>query len=330
MGEQVDRPTVVLAMAPHLPARLFAPRVAERLRAVADVLGEITEFGSADAQSLLAKADVLVTGWGAPPVDAAVLATTPRLRAVIHAGGSVAGHMAAAVLDRGIVVSSATCADALPVAEYTLAMILLANKEILAMAQRYRAERRPLDLIDDYPATGNFGRTVGIVGASRVGRRVLRLLTSFDLHLLLADPDVTDADAAELGAERVDLPVLFKRSNVISLHAPETRGLVTAELLAAMPDGSTLINTSGGALIDHDALLRHLRTGRISAVLDVTEPDLPAADSPLWDLPNVLLTPHAAGALGTELARLGECAVDEVARLAAGEPLAFAVDSVSL
>ena len=198
------------------------------------------------------------------------------------------------------------------------------------MAQRYRAERRPLDLVDDYPATGNFGRTVGIVGASRVGRRVLRLLTSFDLHLLLADPDVTDADAAELGAERVDLPVLFQRSNVISLHAAETRGLVTAELLAAMPDGSTLINTSGGALIDHDALLRHLRTGRISAVLDVTEPDLPAADSPLWDLPNVLLTPHAAGALGTELARLGECAVDEVARLAAGEPLAFAVDSASL
>jgi phosphoglycerate dehydrogenase-like enzyme len=323
MGEQVDRPAVVLAMAPHLPARLFAPRVAERLHAVADVLGEITEFGSADAQSLLAKADVLVTGWGAPPVDAAVLAATPRLRAVIHAGGSVA----AAVVDRGIVVSSATYADALPVAEYTLAMILLANKDIMAMAQRYRAERRPLDLIDDYPATGNFGRTVGIVGASRVGRRVLRLLTSFDLHLLLADPDVTDADAAELGAERVDLPVLFQRSNVISLHAPETPGLVSAELLAAMPDGATLINTSGGTLIDHDALLRHLRTGRISAVLDVTEPDLPAADSPLWDLPNVLLTPHAAGALGTELARLGECAVDEVARLAAGEPLAFAVDS---
>jgi phosphoglycerate dehydrogenase-like enzyme len=317
MGERVDRPTVVLAMAPHLPARLFPPPVAERLRAVADVLGEITEFGSADAQSLLANADVLVTGRGAPPVDATVLAGAPRLRAVIHAGGSVADN--AAALDRGIVVSTANCADALPVAEYTLAMILLANKDVRAMAQRYRAERRPLDLVDDYPATGNFGRTVGIVGASRVGRRVLRLLSSFDLHLLLADPDVTDADAAELGAERVDLPVLFQRSNVISLHAPETRGLVGAELLAAMPDGATLINTSGGALIDHDALLRHLRTGRISAVLDVTEPDLPAADSPLWDLPNVLLTPHAAGALGTELARLGEYAVDEIARLAARE-----------
>jgi phosphoglycerate dehydrogenase-like enzyme len=333
MGEQVGRPIVVLAMAPDLPARLFAPQVAERLRAVADVHGEITEFASTDAQSLLAKADVLVTGWGAPPVDEAVLAVAPRLRAVIHAGGSVTDHVAAAVLDRGIVVSSATCANTLPVAEYTLAMILLANKDVRAMAQRYRTERRPLDLIGDYPATGNFGRTVGIVGTSRVGRRVLRLLTSFDLRLLLADPYVTEADAAELGAAHVDLPALFQRSDVISLHTsvrPETRGLVSAALLAAMPDGATLINTSGGALIDHDALLRHLRTGRISAVLDVTEPDLPAADSPLWDLPNVLLTPHAAGALGTELARLGECAVDELARLAAGEPLAFAVSRLAL
>jgi phosphoglycerate dehydrogenase-like enzyme len=326
MGEQVDRPAVLLAMAPHLPARLFAPPVAERLRAVADVLGEITEFGSAAARSLLAQAEVLITGWGVPPLDDAVLAGTPRLRAVIHAGGSVTEH---AVLGRGIVVSSANRANTLPIAEYALAMILLANKDVRAMAQRYRAERRPLDVVDDYPAAGNFGRTVGIVGASRVGRRVLRLLSSFDLRLLLADPDVTEADAAELGAERVDLPALFERSNVISLHAPETRGLVSAELLAAMPDGATLINTSGGAMIDHDALLRHLRTGRISAVLDVTEPDLPAADSPLWDLPNVLLTPHAAGALGTELARLGECAVDEVARLAAGEPLAFAVSSLA-
>jgi phosphoglycerate dehydrogenase-like enzyme len=260
----------------------------------------------------LVRAEVLVTGWGAPPVDDAALAGMPRLRAVIHAGGSVTEH----VLDRGIVVRAATCANTLPVAEYTLAMILLANKDIRAMAQRYRAERRPLDLVGDYPVTGNFGRTVGIVGASRVGRRVLRLLASFDLRLLLADPDVTDADAAELGADHVDLPGLFRRSNVISLHAPEPPGLVSAELLAAMPDGATLINTSGGDLIDHDALLRHLRTGRISAVLDVTEPDLPAADSPLWDLPNVLLTPHAAGAMGTELARLGECAVDEIARLA--------------
>jgi phosphoglycerate dehydrogenase-like enzyme len=274
---------------------------------------------------LLANVDVLVTGWGAPPVDTAVLAATPRLRAVIHAGGSRTDHVAAAVLDRGIVVSSPTGADTLPVAEYTLAMILLANKDVRSMAQRYRAERRPLDLIDDYPAAGNFGRTVGIVGASRIGRRVLRLLTSFDLRLLLADPDVTAAEAAELGAELVDLPVLFERSDVISLHTPETRGLVSAVLLAAMPDGATLINTSGGALIDHEALLRHLRAGRISAVLDVTEPDLPAAGSPLWDLPNVLLTPHAAGALGTELARLGACAVDELARFAAGEPLAFAV-----
>jgi phosphoglycerate dehydrogenase-like enzyme len=158
---------------------------------------------------------------------------------------------------------------------------------------------------------------------------VLRLLAPFDLRPLLADPYVTAADAAELGAELVELPDLFRRSDVVSVHAPalpETRGLVSAALLALLPDGATLINTARGALIDEYALIAQLRTGRISAVLDVTEPEPPAVDSPLWQLPNVLLTPHAAGALGTELFRLGTCAADELARFAAGEPLAFAVD----
>jgi phosphoglycerate dehydrogenase-like enzyme len=212
-------------------------------------------------------------------------------------------------------------------------MILLANKDIRSMAQRYRAERRPIHVVDEYPGVGNLGRTVGIVGASLVGRHVLRLLAPFDLHPLLADPYLTAADAAELGAELVELPELFRRSDVVSVHAPAlpaTRGMIDATLLAMLPDGSTLINTARGSLVDEHALVANLRTGRISAVLDVTEPELPAADSPLWDLPNVLLTPHAAGAVGTELARLGATAVDELTRFAAGEPLAHPVDPARL
>jgi len=322
--------TVALAMAAHLPPRLFPPPLDDRLRAVASIQLDrvLTSFDSA-----LADVDVLITGWGCPMIDEAVLADAPGLRAVIHAAGSVKAHVGPAVFDRGIVVSSAATANARPVAEYTLAMILLANKEILSMAQRYRAERRPIHAIDEYPAVGNLGRTVGIIGASLVGRHVLRLLAPFDLHPLLADPYLTAADAAELGAELVELPELFRRSDVVSVHAPalpETRGMIDATLLAMLPDGATLINTARGSLIDEGALMAHLRTGRISAILDVTEPEPPAADSPLWDLPNVLLTPHAAGAVGTELARLGATAVDELTRFAAGEPLAFPVDPARL
>ena len=326
MGEPL---TAALAMADHLPPRLFPPPLGDRLRAVASIqLDRVTSFDAA-----LADVDVLITGWGCPMIDDAVLAHAPRLRAVIHAAGSVKGHVGPAVFDRGIVVSSAAAANARPVAEYTLAMILLANKDIRSMAQRYRAERRRIHVVDEYPGVGNLGRTVGIVGASLVGRHVLRLLAPFDLHPLVADPYLTAADAAGLGAELVELPELCRRSDVVSVHAPAlpaTRGMIDATLLALLPDGATLINTARGCIVDEPALLAHLRTGRISAILDVTEPEPPAADSPLWDLPNVLLTPHAAGAVGTELARLGAAAVDELTRFAAGEPLAFPVDPARL
>ena len=326
MGEPI---TAALAMFEHLPPLLFPSTLADRLRATAHVQDRVLTTWDGP----LAEVDVLITGWGCPPIDAAVLAAAPRLRAVIHAAGTVKTHIGAAVFDRGIVVSSAAAANARPVAEYTLAMILLANKDIRSMAQRYRAERRKIDLVAEYPTVGNLGRTVGVIGASRVGREVLRLLAPFDLHPLLADPYVTPAEAAELGAELVDLPELFRRSDIVTVHAPalpETRGMIDAPLLAMLADGATLINTARGSVVDQDALLAHLRIGRISAVLDVTEPELPPADSPLWHLPNVLLTPHAAGALGTELSRLGACAVDELGRFAAGEPFAFAVDPAQL
>lgn len=332
MGEPL-RPKAVLAMTDHLPRRLFPPPLADRLHAVVDVdLDHVfTDFATTD--SVLADAEVLITGWGCPMIDEPVLAAAPRLRAVVHAAGTVKGHVGAAVFDRHIAVSSAVSANAVPVAEYTIAMILLANKDVLAMSRRYRAERRRLDLVVDYPDTGNLGRTVGIVGASRVGRRVLRLLAPFDLPVLLTDPFVTAAEAARLGAERVELDELFARSDVVSVHAPalpETRGMIGARQLAALANGATLINTSRGSLVDQEALVRELRTGRISAVLDVTDPEVPQPDSPLWELPNVLLTPHVAGALGNELGRLGACVVDELARFAAGEPLRHAVDPVRL
>jgi phosphoglycerate dehydrogenase-like enzyme len=106
--------------------------------------------------------------------------------------------------------------------------------------------------------------------------------------------------------------------------------MVNGDRLAAMRTGATLINTARGSLVDQDALLAELRRGRISAMLDVTEPEITVTDSPLWDLPNVILTPHVAGALGNELARLGSDAVDEVLRVIGAEPLRHPVDPAVL
>jgi phosphoglycerate dehydrogenase-like enzyme len=140
-------------------------------------------------------------------------------------------------------------------------------------------------------------------------------------------------DAEELGAEPVGLDALCRRSQVLSIHAPalpETRAMVDAARLALLPDGATLINTARGSLVDQDALENELRTGRISAVLDVTEPEVLPSGSALWDLPNLVITPHLAGSIGAELRRIGASAAAEASRIAAGQPLRHPVRATAL
>jgi phosphoglycerate dehydrogenase-like enzyme len=182
-------------------------------------------------------------------------------------------------------------------------------------------------------AIGNYRRNVGIVGASRIGRRVIELLKPFDYRLLLADPTLDAAEAAGLETEKVDLDELMRQADVVSLHAPSlpsTRHMIDARRLSLMKDGATLINTARGILIDEAALLSALKTGRIDAVLDVTDPEIPEAGSAFYDLPNVFLTPHIAGAIGLERARLGEMAVDEVERFVTGQPLLYQIHQANL
>ncbi|MFC4499518.1 MULTISPECIES: hydroxyacid dehydrogenase [Streptomyces] len=327
-------PIALFAMNPvHLP-ELFPPRLMTRLQELVriDPALVVRDFSDPAAAATLARAEVLVTGWGCPPVDARVLAAAPRLRTVLHAAGSVRHLVGEAFWDRGLTLSSAVEANALPVAEYTLAAILLAGKDAFGLRERFRSERvHPGPT--DYATVGNLGRRVGIVGASRVGRRVLELLRPFDLSVSLYDPYVDAAEAAVLGAAPLPLDELLRTSDIVSVHAPdtpETHHMLSRERLALLPDGGVLINTSRGALIDHTALTEELVSGRISAVLDVTDPEPLPADSPLHRLPNVFLTPHIAGSLGNELARLGGTVVAELERMAAGLPLAHPVHRTTL
>ncbi|MFB7507985.1 hydroxyacid dehydrogenase [Streptomyces broussonetiae] len=304
----------------------------DRLHTVAriDTTTTITTIDDADPATAarLARTEVLFTHWGAPALTEDALRRMPRLRAVVHAAGSVKHHVTDAVWKHGITVSSAAAANAVPVAEFTLAAILFAGKRVLDIAHAYARTRTRPGLLPYYTGHGNYRRTVGVVGASRVGRRVIELLRPFDLHVLLYDPYVDPAEARALGAEPAGLDELAARSDVVSIHAPqlpETRHMFDARRLALLKDGATLVNTARGSLVDTDALTAYLRTGRLNAVLDVTEPDLPPADSPLYTLPNVLLTPHIAGSLGTELGRMTDWAVDELARYARGLPFAHPV-----
>ena len=323
-------PTVVLAMQPRLTAGVLTPAHLERLRACARLADPdpLTGFEDARALEQLAGAEILLTGWGCPPIDEWVLANAPGLRAIVHAAGTLKGHVSEACLDRKLIVSSAAAANALPVAEYTLAAILFANKRVLHLRERYRELRQFRLWAEEAPGLGNYRRVVGVVGASRIGRRVIELLGPFDLEVLVTDPTLSAAEVRALGAEAVELDELVRRADVVSLHAPllpETHQLIDRRRLALMRDGAVLINTARGALVDTDALTEELVSGRLDAVIDTTDPEVLPADSPLYELDNVLLTPHVAGSMGAETERMGWLAVEEIERYARGEPLAHAI-----
>ncbi|WP_251095430.1 hydroxyacid dehydrogenase [Streptomyces sp. Caat 7-52] len=329
-----ERPRAMFAMTPQNVPLVFPPELMARLRACVEIDSTLVadDFTEPRVREALAGTEILLTGWGCPRLDPAVLDAAPELRAVLHAAGSVKGLTGPEVWQRGIAVSSAADANAVPVAEYTLAMILLAGKDVFALRDRLR-DRRAFPYGGILPGVGNHGRRVGVVGASRIGRRLLELLRPHDLAVTLADPYVDAAEAARLGVPLLPLDELLRTSDIVTLHAPhtaETRHLVGARELALMPTGSVLINTARGALLDHEALVAELRAGRLSAVLDVTDPEPLPADSPLYDLPNAFVTPHLAGSQGNEVARLGRVVVEEAERLASGDGLRYAVDHAAL
>ncbi|MGW3988401.1 hydroxyacid dehydrogenase [Streptomyces sp. NPDC004830] len=329
-----ERAQALFAMTPQNVPLLFPPEVLARLRAAVDVDPALVarDFTGARVREVLARTEILVTGWGCPPLDEDVLAAAPRLRAVLHAAGSVKALVTPGLRERGISVSTAAAANAVPVAEYTLAMILLAGKDALAARERLRTDR-PSSGGGVVPGIGNHGRRVGVIGASRTGRRVLDLLRPFDLRPALTDPYVGEEEAAALGVPVLPLDELLRTCAIVTVHAPatpETHRMLGRRELDLMPDGAVLINTARGALVDHDALVERVRAGRLTAVLDVTDPEPLPADSPLYDLPGVFVTPHLAGSQGNELARLGRVVAEEAERLAAGEKPAYAVDWATL
>lgn len=323
---------LAFALNPSQTLHVFDDETLARLGRLCEVLSPepLREFSSDAARKILAETDVLVTAWGCPRISSEVLASAPRLRLIAHAAGTVKPFIDPVVYERGVVVSNAVDANAIPVAEFTLAAIIMANKQVLRFRDLYRDDhkRASSHALMDEPI-GNFRRTVGIIGASRIGRRVVKLLQNLDCSVLLYDPYVSADDPLTDHVELVDLDTLMARSDVVSLHAPSlpsTRGMIGARQFKLMRDGATFINTARGLLVDEAAMVAELQTGRISAAIDVTYPEIPPDDSPLYHLPNVLLTPHMAGAIGTERSRLGRLAADEVERFVTGQPLQFAVD----
>jgi phosphoglycerate dehydrogenase-like enzyme len=322
-------PITALVMHPVVRDELMRTDHIEKLKNVTRLVREepfrtVSELGS-DLETV----EVLVTSWGCPRIDAQVLAELPRLKMIAHMAGSVKGFLDDIVWRKGILVTNAVAANAVPVAEYTLAAILFANKGVFTLNQfyrEYRENRAPWT--KEAPNVGNYRKTVGIVGASHVGQLVIEHLRRFDLNILLYDPFITPLASRDLGARKLGLTELLSESDVVSLHAPllkDTHQMIGARELSLMCDGTTLINTARGALVDQAALDQELINGRLSAILDTTHPEVLPPNSPLYSLPNVFLTPHIAGSLGDETQRLADFMVAEIERFVRGSALKYLV-----
>lgn len=323
------RPSVLFRIPRSMVSRCFADADIDRLSLDYNCLiADTDEPAGLDAmwQQHCTEIEALVTGWDSPPVTDPMLASALNLQVIVHAAGSVRSILPASVWESDIRVGSANDALGKGVAETTLGLIIAGLKGFFPCSALTRSGQWQAAI----PASG-FGRvrelyevTIGVIGASKTGRHVIRLLQQFDADVILYDPTLDEAEATALGVGLVTLDTLMQTSDVVSLHAPalpELRHMLDTEQFAVMKDDAIFINTARGMLVNEDALLRELQNGRISAILDVTYPEPPATDSPLRRLPNVILLPHIAGALSTGCLRMGHSAVDQLLEFRAGHKM---------
>jgi phosphoglycerate dehydrogenase-like enzyme len=251
------------------------------------------------------------------------------LRMVAHTAGSVKALVTPEILKRGLIVLSANTALAEAVAEFTFASFFAMRRQILQAALILKTRR---EVHRPYPAMHELnGSTIGIIGASAVGQRVIHLLQPWDVTILLYDPYCSPVQALGMGAhELVELDDLLKRSDIISLHAPvtpTTLGMLGKREFALMKNGALFVNTARGKLIDHSALLSELQSGRLEALLDVTDPEEPLpADSPFYQLDNCVILPHIAGHSWETRERQAAYCIEDILRFLKKQPLQHAVD----
>jgi len=307
--------------------RVFAAGRKERIQAELDLYPEIISSQNFE-QHLpnLQDLEYIFSTWGMIALTEEQIGRLPALKAVFYAAGSVQ-YFARPFLKRGVQVVSAWGANAVPVAEFVISQIILSAKGYFSGERICRSSEGRGHFINHYP--GLFDTSIALLGAGMIGTRVIELLKPFSVEVLVFDPFLNPARAALLGVKQVSLEEAFERGFVVSNHLanlPETRGMLTAALFERMQPYATFINTGRGATIDEAGMLAVLaRRPDLTALLDVTEPEPPLPDSPIYRLENVLLSPHIAGSIDREVLRQADYMIEEYQRLRDGLALRYAV-----
>ncbi|HEV8138086.1 MAG TPA: hydroxyacid dehydrogenase [Pyrinomonadaceae bacterium] len=314
------RPNVLVLASDVLFPHFFSVESQNKLTEVTDWKRSSDTEDSPTLREQIANADVLMTTWHTPFLTAEMLGPRPRVKLIAHCGGEVKSRVAEQIFDY-ITITNAAEPMARGVAEMALALALTMVRRI----PEYASEMRDGVVRTNAEVSSGetlFGRKVGLVGFGRIGRAFARLIAPFQVQLVVSDPYADSDVIAEYGGSLVELDDLVRSCSVVVLAAaltPETRNLFDKRRLSEMAVGSYFINVARGGLVDTEALVAELRTGRLSAALDVTDPVEPLPiDHDLRKLTNVILTPHIAAG-GIEMRReIGAIAVEEVIRFAEG------------
>lgn len=297
-------------------------------------VAEVDEASGTEEQLIESLRGVEICVTQMAPLTERVLRACPDLKLFcISRGGPVNANLEAATR-HGVAVTSAPGRNAAATAEHTLGMMLAAIRRI----PQTNADLSAGTWRGDYYTYDNVGpelegNTIGLVGYGAIGSRVARMLKGFGAEVLVHDPYVT-ADLLAGNAEQVGLDELLSRSLVVSLHArvtPETTGIIGAAQIAAMPAGSIIINCARGALLDYDALCDALDSGHLfGAAFDVFPEEPIPAGSRLLTTPNIVMTPHLAGASKQTAAKAATIVAGDVGRYLRGEPLAHCANPEAL
>ena len=264
----------------------------------------------------LAGVEAIFSTWGMPELTPAELDRLPALRAVFYAAGSVKGF-AKPLLKRHVAVCSSWSANAVSVAEFCLGQVLLACKGYFRNTLDCRSPEGNRKDVAFY-GRGVYGETIAIIGAGQVGRCLIELLRPFRLKILVVDPYLSETEANDLHVQKVTMEEAFREAYVVSNHLPDLPSLqkvLDGKHFESMRSGSTFINTGRGAQVNEPELVSVLRQRPdLMALLDVTNPEPAPAGSAFYDLTNVLLSSHLAGAHDDEVVRMADYMIEEFRR----------------
>jgi len=331
------RPKILVVLKPSLYQVLCSSAADQALRQMGDMgfRGLETDLASEELARLLPGVDLLVGGWGTPRFSPTVLDAADRLRLYVHTAGSVKGILPPAVFERGITVTHGAGAIATAVADMAVCLIWMLLRQPHRLDRAIRsgkswAECRSTSTGLTSTGLGRelSGQRVGVLGAGHTGRCFVKLVQALGCEAWVYDPYLSDDRAAELRVHKVGLDHLLSGCPIVSCHLPstdETHHLIGARELSLLQDGAILTNTARSWVMDQNALLAELRSGRIQAALDVFDEEPLSPESPFLGLDNVVLTPHVAGGTVEARYRQGQYMLEEIQRFLAGEALKYGV-----